>query len=156
MTATLSATEVDFVLRVLRATAAWPNQTSREDLWWRCDGEYAPVTFLINCSDIFFWGCADAERLTPENIEIFEQAHLDTKALMKHGDIWAPTLFCARVRKERPQGAAYPLDAKELWSLFDECGPVREIGLGNPYLPGRTPLSVEQAKEAPGTPVKPG
>lgn len=46
-------------------------------------------------------------------------------------------LFCARVRGERPQGAAYKVRyPEELWPLFDAAGPEREVGFGNPRKPG--------------------
>lgn len=31
-------------------TALW------EDIWWRTDDGYYPVTFLVNCNDLFWWG----------------------------------------------------------------------------------------------------
>ncbi|UVG35196.1 hypothetical protein SEA_CECE_190 [Microbacterium phage Cece] len=45
-------------------------------------------------------------------------------------------LFAARVRKLRPQGACYSRYPEELWPLFNEAGPERETGFGNPYKPG--------------------
>jgi hypothetical protein len=47
-------------------------------------------------------------------------------------------LFAARVRKMRPQGAAYKVRYDEsIWHLFNECGPEREVGNGNPREPGQ-------------------
>lgn len=45
-------------------------------------------------------------------------------------------LFAARVRNLRPQGACYSRYPEELWPLFNEAGPERETGFGNPYKPG--------------------
>lgn len=100
--------------------------------WFNRDGEIVPA---INCNDIFFWGCADAEDVTPENLGELERALEDCDAiesedykdlktarpitLVYYGEI----LFCSRMRKMRPQGAAYP--PKEMWHLIDECGPER-------------------------------
>lgn len=53
-----------------------------------------------------------------------------------HVDIALTDLFAARVRKLRPQGACYTRYPKRLWHLFDEAGPVRETGIGNPCVPG--------------------
>ena len=39
--------------------------------------------------------------------------------------MYGTELFSARVRKMRPQGASYKLYPKELWPLFDACGPER-------------------------------
>ena len=57
-----------FTLRVLRIFDSFDGPSS-DSLWWRTDGEFAPVTFLVKCSDEFYYACADLERLTPENIE---------------------------------------------------------------------------------------
>jgi hypothetical protein len=62
----------DFYLRVMRCM-----EDNNESLWWRTDEEYAPITFFINCNDAFWWGSADAERITEANIGILEQAIKD-------------------------------------------------------------------------------
>jgi hypothetical protein len=131
-------TEADcrFVLRVLQITS--PDNC--DDIWWRTDGEYAPVTFLVNCNDLFYWACADCERVTPENVEQLAQAYRDCKEATGY-DLHGASLFCARVRGERPQHACYPKadclytqEAAEcLWDLYDACGPERESGFGNPH-----------------------
>ena len=96
------------------------------DLWWRTDGEYAPVTILVNCNDLFFWGCADAEAITTENIGEFEQAYEDAAKACEHGEYYAQILFCCRVRKMRPQTPYYKLILPEsLHGLFNACGPER-------------------------------
>lgn len=122
------STDPDFVLRVLRLSSA---TECYESVWWRTDGEYAPVTFFANCNDLFFWACSDSERVTPENVHIFEQAIADIRATGSIHISYADHLFCCRVRGERPQGASYP-DDPLLWPLFDACGPEKEPGLGNP------------------------
>jgi len=113
---------------------------SREDLVgmlsWCCDEEYAPITFWVKCSDTFCWGCADAEVLTPETLPILKQAIEDCKRIDPvFGSVYACDLFTARIRQMRPQGAAYP-ENRDLWPLFDACGPERETRFGNPYKPG--------------------
>jgi hypothetical protein len=45
-------------------------------------------------------------------------------------------LFCARVRKMRPQGAWYAYCPEAEWPLFDACGPERGVDAGNPYAQG--------------------
>jgi hypothetical protein len=121
-----------FVLRVLGVVAKYEQH---DDLWWRADGEYAPVTFFINCNDLFWWGTGDCERVTPENVGALEQAYADAAAAHRYGRSYGGNLFCCRVRGMRPQGCCYPED-RELWPLFDACGPEREIEIGNPYPPG--------------------
>ena len=120
-----------FLLRALRATAF----DFCDIFFWRTDGEYAPVSLFVKCNDLFYWGCADGEPLTPNNIHLLEQSIADCKAAdPKFGYPYAPELFCCRARGERPQGCCYP-ENRDLWPLFDACGPERAVGLGNPYSP---------------------
>jgi hypothetical protein len=100
---------------------------SRDELWWRTDGEYAPISLIIDCSDVFFWGRADCEDLTPDNIGELERAVADYKAVDPLMDsTYAHLLFCARLRGMRPHVQYYEHFPEETWSLFDACGPVRE------------------------------
>lgn len=119
-----------FILDVLRIMA---DADSTNDLWWRTDGEYAPIQFFINCNDVFMWGCSDCEQITPENIEILRSSYEDCE---ENG----AELFCSRVRHMRPQGAWYGYCSRDKWALFDACGPERETGIGNPYKPGAYPV----------------
>lgn len=116
--------------RVLEFMAKW--EISAGQIWWRTDGEYAPITFFANCSDEFVWACADSEPIIPENFELLKSTFDDCAAAVDLGHCHAIELFCARVRKQRPQGASYKLYPSELWPLFDACGPEREINFGNP------------------------
>lgn len=105
-------------------------------LYWRCDGEYAPIKFFTNTNDLFCWGTADAEYVNPENFDELKKAVDECLAIDPVlGAIVGCELFACRMNKMRPQGAAYP-ENKNLWPLFDACGPEREISLGNPYKPG--------------------
>ena len=119
----------EFFLRVFRIFSE--TNCGNEGLWWRTDDTYAPVTFLVNCSDTFFWGTADCVPLTPENIDIMEQAVADCKAVPsedKHlARKYAETLFCARIRGMRPMRLAYPSQCPEILPLFDACGPERTV-----------------------------
>lgn len=104
-------------------------------LFWRV-GDDGSVRWLINCNDIFTWACSDCEQITRENFDMIQPCIDD---MAKADPDWRYTwealyLWVARVRKERPQGAAYP-DNKAFWPLFDACGPERPIGLDNPYKP---------------------
>src|SRR5882724_6872467 len=58
----------DYVQRVLDVYAMFPNDLSGDELIWRTDGKYSPVTFMILCSDFFDYGTADLEVITPENV----------------------------------------------------------------------------------------
>jgi len=97
-----------------------------EDIWWRCLGEeYEPITMFAACSDVFWWGCADSEEITPDNLELFRQSYKDYE---EYGGV----LFSCRVRKMRPQGAMFDYIDPEHRHWFEACGPVREAGTGNP------------------------
>lgn len=129
----------DFVLRVLRAFGG-VREDLHDDLWWRCDGEYAPVTFFVKCSDAFWWGTADLERLTPANVGEMERALADLNAVPDPGRtlfpfVHAPLLFCARVRRKRPQGCVYRRLPRQVWPLFDACGPGRPVDAFNTRRP---------------------
>lgn len=119
---------------------------------WRCDGEYAPITFWINCNDLFAWATADGEDITIERLPVLKTAIEDCiKINSVLGAIYGCNLYACRVRGMRPQGCCYPQDP-ELWPLFDASGPERETGLGNPYKRGDRPASTSgvkrQSKEA--------
>lgn len=115
-----------YILAILDIVAKGENQ---RDLWWRTDGKYAPVRFFIHCNDVFAWGTADAEDITPERLPVLRQAYRESK---HQGGV----LYVARIRKMRPQGAYYTYINKNEWHLFDACGPEREVGGVNPYKPG--------------------
>jgi len=127
----------DNIFHLLRITA---ENDSTDMLNWQTD-----LTFFADCSDVFSWGSADREEITDDNLHILERAFEDirkTGSIHEHYAFW---LFCVRVRKIRPQGAAYPKD-KLLWPLFDAAGPKREVGFGNPYNPGEyDPLKWREA-----------
>lgn len=118
------ADKFDFVMRVFRATAF----DHCEDIWWRTDDEYAPLSIFVTCNDLFWWATADSELVTPDNIDVLEQAYRDSE---DHGGL----LFCCRVRRMRPQGPYYKYFDENEKQLFDACGPEREVGIGNPSPP---------------------
>lgn len=123
--------DLAFILRVLGITSEYE---ACESVSWATDAERSQVSFFVNCNDLFFWGCADAEEVTPDNLDEFEKAFADAKAAKPVvGACDAGSLFCCRVRKMRPQGACYKHYEKSMWPLFDVCGPIRETGVGNPH-----------------------
>lgn len=93
---------------------------------------YAGEKPCINCNDFFYWACADAEDISEETLPLLHKAVDDCNGDVSIGAL----LYCARQRKERPQGPYYSLLPKDLWSLFNECGPEREVDFGNPCKPG--------------------
>lgn len=102
----------------------------RELLFW--DEALEPS---IICNDIFSWGAADLEPLTPEKLIQFEELQ------QAHPDFTGPDiaiLLCAKLRGTRPQNAMYLYIEEEKWPIFDACGPERSPDKGsNPYpIPG--------------------
>jgi hypothetical protein len=107
-------------------------------LYWWIDEDTNETTFSVNVSDVFHWGCADAEDInTEEDIDLFIQSIKDH---WTHGDV----LYACRKRRMRPQGAMYRSFRIKHKDSFDEpderlieminkCGPEREINIGNPY-----------------------
>lgn len=97
-------------------------------MWWlQPDGS---IKFYADCSDTFYWGTADAEEITPENLYVLEVSYQELKALGAVDDL--AVLFAARVRNLRPQGAAYKLYSPQVQALFDAVGPERGIDYTNP------------------------
>jgi hypothetical protein len=97
--------------------------------------EDGQLSVAADCSDCFCWGCADAEEITPENVELYRQTLEECeqlKCVKGYASVFSDELFAARVRKMRPQGASYHLYPPEMWPLFDACGPERITGMGNP------------------------
>jgi len=121
--------KLNFILQVLDLM---DTHDSGWNLVWRVEGD--DPGFAVNCNDVFWWGCADAEDLTLESLPVLVQAFEDA------GDDGL-VLYCARMRKMRPQGAMYKHIGKDHWALFDACGPIREVDILNPH---KHPLLQEQ------------
>lgn len=116
-----------------------------EELWWRGrDGDTTgPLEFYVNVNDVFAWGCADVERIElPSDLQGLAQAKQDA---LPEAYGW-PTLWAARKRGQRPQGAVYKHLPESIWPLLDACGPERETGLGNPR---PRPADTDQPQERP-------
>lgn len=95
-----------------------------DDIWWRTDSQYAPVTFFVNCNDLFAWGCSDCETVLPSDLDDIQKAVNDCNKnkedrLGVHGSL----LWVARKRKLRPQKAYYKSFTEVEKILFDACGP---------------------------------
>lgn len=108
----------------------------RESLWWNVDKETNEIDFYFDCSDVFLWGCSDAEAIEPEDIEDIRKAMADLKAIREYnGCRLADLLWISRKRKLRPQVAWYNSNFKvqgtdteqdqrmlKIKELFDACG----------------------------------
>jgi len=144
-----------FMIKVLSLGGMFPSHGDGlfDSIMWRTDPpNYTPIKFFVNCNDLFYWACADLEDLTPENLpELlkaiedcrkayglpanppldFEVNLLKTKegSVMWHNlydcSAHGAMLFCARMRKMRPQKPVLKNIPKELLPLFEACGPER-------------------------------
>lgn len=119
-------TELEFIRRVLAAFDTW----HKADVFWRV--EPAGVKFFADVSDVFCWGSADCEEVRREDLADLERARADLDALENGEPTCLAELYAARKRGQRPQGAWYRGLEAALRPLFDACGPLREVGLGNP------------------------
>lgn len=98
-----------------------------DEIWWRTDGEYSPVTFFVVCNDLFWWGTADCEAITPENIYLLEESIKELKELGESKYYLATSLFCCKARKMRPQKPFYKeIIPENCQELFNACGPERD------------------------------
>lgn len=102
-----------------------------DNILWRNDETESDFKFFVLCSDIFEWGTADCEEILLDDIPELTQAKKDMAGL--HEDYDWPTLWVARKRGRRPQGAYYKNMSEEAKKLFNDAGPERSIDILNPY-----------------------
>lgn len=138
---------------VLSAVAVYG---SDRPVWWRrgapLDPAAAPddphaerdLRLLVDCSDVFAWGCADAMEVTEVNAPLLLATVGDVARAVSDYDTErghevprfdihdAVVVFCAREAQMRPQGAMYPHLHPATWPLLDVCGAERATGFGNP------------------------
>lgn len=122
----------EFAIEVMRLIAK--HEWFDGEIWWHSfpAGE-SPSQVFVACSDLFLWGCADLEPLTPDNIALLDETADELTAIDDcYGPEWAPRLFCCRTRKMRPQGAYYKYIPNQFRDKFDACGPERQPTFGNP------------------------
>jgi hypothetical protein len=121
---------------VLRVLAVWERCDTYEGLMWKVKGDTAQVFAL--CSDFFYWGTADCEEVTADDLDLLESCAADLKTV--GNEFLVGELFAARKRDMRPQhpvGRTYDRENRcyvgDLWSpelraLFDAAGPPVEAG----------------------------
>lgn len=84
-------------------------------------------------SDVFAWGSADLEEITPDAIDVLRQAFEALKPYGLEGLSELPVLYAARVRGMRPQGAYFDyVTIPEVRQLLMDCGPQRDVSMLNP------------------------
>ena len=116
----------DFILNILRL---YDEYEDHDELRWYFKDDQ-PV-FLVNCSDLFMWGCADGEDILPDELPALKRAFVDCVSADEHCSHYGPWLFAARKRQMRPQTCILKTMPDGIRPLFEACGPFREVGLGN-------------------------
>ena len=91
-------------------------------VFWRVDmtpGRNREMRLFAECSDLFFWGTADCEEITPADVPLLRHALDDLKPLGAEYELGH--LFAARKRKLRPQKPCYKDMAPAVAALYDAC-----------------------------------
>lgn len=119
------------------------------DITWQVrDGE---IHALITCNDVFSWGTADAEEVTPGDVMALIAAFTECRLALDEqwwvAYNWGDVLWVCRKRGRRPQGALFASIPVALWDLFLATGPEREIApYENPLpIPPRAEVAQKQA-----------
>lgn len=123
-----------FACRVLEI---YSESDEHDLLFWRVGHPDPGLHFYAKCNDLFWWGTADAEEITPANLPTLERVLVDPQVLAaaRTGPIpseqffpmmYLSELFAARVRGMRPQRPCYKNMSPEIATLFDACGPERD------------------------------
>lgn len=122
----LSNDKIKLALRVMSIFNSF-NGLDCDEVWWRTDGRYAPVTMIINCNDLFYWAASDAESITSENIADLEKAIQEIRDIDDTELNIALLLWVCRNRKMRPQTPYYKHIPTKFHHLFNEAGPERSV-----------------------------
>jgi len=79
--------------------------------YWIKDWPKDHITIHANCSDIFAWGCADAEDVLYSELK-------DLYQMWKKDPSWGPAVWCIKKRKQKPQEPVEDLIREAgIWNL---------------------------------------
>lgn len=106
-----------------------------DELFWRADYPEPGHFFIsVNCSDVFYWGTADTEEITIEDVPAL-QADFEKQRELQ-GTPYPDYFYMpwiARKRGIRPQGAMYKYLPEAVVNQINEEIPEREIDVLNPF-----------------------
>lgn len=101
-----------------------------EVMWSKWNGTdwSGPIRACVNCSDVFWWGCADAETIEPEEID---ELIVFSKEGVKNGTFCGDIMWCCKKRNKRTQKAWWDKESRrEFYGPFktwmDEVVPLTE------------------------------
>lgn len=112
-----------------------------ESYFIRPDYDTQNIMICVHCSDMFFWGTADAEELTPEDLPDLQKAIQDVKTAGEFG-FYGVDLWTARKRNLLPQNAWLNTLPRDLAQIYIQEFEAREPDFGNPHA-----LSVNKPEE---------
>lgn len=84
--------------------------------------ETGETRLFFICNDLFAWGCADAEEIAPEDLDLLGELYHDNEKVETG---YIPEMFCCKKRGMRPQAAYYKGCPESVVKFFDSCGPER-------------------------------
>ncbi len=87
------------------------------------------VKIFINTNDVFYWATADLDFVEESDLPLLRQSVEDCR--VAGGVEWGDVLFAARKRGMRPQTCIMAAMPKHIRSLFEACGPERELDIDN-------------------------
>lgn len=84
------------------------------DHWWEKDwpekAKQIP-SLNVNCNDVFYWGCADAEEMMYDEIQDVYDHYIKDPG-------WGTAVWCIKKRNLMPQKPVYDMIQKEgIWNL---------------------------------------
>ena len=106
-----------------------------DSLFWRFDYPTEGEVFMsVDCSDVFYWGTADAERIEEADLD---ELIADFSAQSELQGTSYPEYFympwIARKRGIRPQGAMYKYLPDAVAKQINAEVPEREVDVMNPF-----------------------
>lgn len=105
--------ESEMIAVLLQAQVLFTNSFWMEKDWPEAARNL--TVLAVNCSDVFAWGCADAERPTYADIP-------DVYAHWRKDPSWGPAVWCMKRRKEMPQKPVADMIAADGIWMLDEMG----------------------------------
>jgi hypothetical protein len=90
------------------------------DGYWAGEGnEIGDLCVTVNCNDLFYWACADAEPIeTDADVDLLREC-------LQATDEYGTSLYACRRRKMRPQNRILAKLPDEVKGHFEACGPAR-------------------------------
>ena len=119
----MKPTDFDLIYRAFKIFNGFDGPNS-DELWWRTDIDGEQIRLLVNCNDLFWWGTADCEQLTYENIGLLESTY---EECTKDEKSRAHLLWIARIRRLVPQEPYFKYFPESMHAKFRACTATDEL-----------------------------